>query len=366
VSSRTPATERPAGVPPPRTARSTRNCSPTGPSRSGCARTGRSPGPSRRRRRDPGRPRTSPVVHAPTPSDEPLGRARPAHRLAPARHHPPARRPRPADRLRGGARGGRVRRTPRRLAAGDHRHHRPRARLAGQGRAGRHPAPGDPATAAAYRLPAARRRADRRRGRRRRGLRPRRRYGPATPRSSRARAPTPCRSSPRCCPPCCPPGSNGAWNCGRWASPASRSPTRSTGWPGWRRTPAGGGGSTTASRASTRTGSPGCPSRSPTGVRRSGPGRSSCPPPTPPRSRPEVLARLGLKVAHPDAAHPLLEKLGALPATPARSSPPPGTGRRRRLPRRRGRRRMGRTRPGRRGVGRHGARARAGRGPRTR
>ncbi|MGW1873991.1 sacsin N-terminal ATP-binding-like domain-containing protein [Streptomyces sp. NPDC001975] len=31
---------------------------------------------------------------------------------------------------------------------------------------------------------------------------------------------------------------------------------------------------------------------------------------------PEVLARLGLKVAHQDAAHPLLEKLGALPATP--------------------------------------------------
>ncbi|GHF03511.1 hypothetical protein GCM10018772_30670 [Streptomyces fumanus] len=30
---------------------------------------------------------------------------------------------------------------------------------------------------------------------------------------------------------------------------------------------------------------------------------------------PEVLSRLGLKVAHPDAAHPLLEKLGALPAT---------------------------------------------------
>ncbi|MGF1241509.1 sacsin N-terminal ATP-binding-like domain-containing protein [Streptomyces sp. 2-6] len=30
----------------------------------------------------------------------------------------------------------------------------------------------------------------------------------------------------------------------------------------------------------------------------------------------EVLARLGLKVAHPDAAHPILEKLGALPATP--------------------------------------------------
>ncbi|WP_215456307.1 sacsin N-terminal ATP-binding-like domain-containing protein [Streptomyces sp. ATCC 21386] len=33
-------------------------------------------------------------------------------------------------------------------------------------------------------------------------------------------------------------------------------------------------------------------------------------------ARPDTLARLGLKVAHPDAAHPLLEKLGALPATP--------------------------------------------------
>ncbi|NBE52852.1 sacsin N-terminal ATP-binding-like domain-containing protein [Streptomyces boluensis] len=31
---------------------------------------------------------------------------------------------------------------------------------------------------------------------------------------------------------------------------------------------------------------------------------------------PEGLARLGLKVAHPEAAHPLLEKLGAMPATP--------------------------------------------------
>ncbi|MEU9590304.1 sacsin N-terminal ATP-binding-like domain-containing protein [Streptomyces sp. NPDC048219] len=31
---------------------------------------------------------------------------------------------------------------------------------------------------------------------------------------------------------------------------------------------------------------------------------------------PEVLTRLGLKIAHPDAAHPILEKLGALPATP--------------------------------------------------
>ncbi|MEF9904667.1 sacsin N-terminal ATP-binding-like domain-containing protein [Streptomyces sp. P9-A2] len=34
------------------------------------------------------------------------------------------------------------------------------------------------------------------------------------------------------------------------------------------------------------------------------------------RVDPATLARLGLKVAHPDAVHPLLEKLGALPATP--------------------------------------------------
>ncbi|POX39470.1 molecular chaperone Hsp90 [Streptomyces sp. Ru73] len=33
-------------------------------------------------------------------------------------------------------------------------------------------------------------------------------------------------------------------------------------------------------------------------------------------SRHRTLARLGLKVAHPDAVHPLLEKLGAVPATP--------------------------------------------------
>ncbi|MFI2203746.1 sacsin N-terminal ATP-binding-like domain-containing protein [Streptomyces sp. NPDC020192] len=40
--------------------------------------------------------------------------------------------------------------------------------------------------------------------------------------------------------------------------------------------------------------------------------------PTPDAARidPEVLGRLGLKVAHEDAAHPLLEKLGALPAGP--------------------------------------------------
>ncbi|MCA1222705.1 sacsin N-terminal ATP-binding-like domain-containing protein [Streptomyces sp. 8L] len=38
--------------------------------------------------------------------------------------------------------------------------------------------------------------------------------------------------------------------------------------------------------------------------------------PLPDTEPPAALGRLGLKVAHPDAAHPLLEKLGALPATP--------------------------------------------------
>ncbi|MFD8304297.1 sacsin N-terminal ATP-binding-like domain-containing protein [Streptomyces sp. NPDC059690] len=46
-----------------------------------------------------------------------------------------------------------------------------------------------------------------------------------------------------------------------------------------------------------------------------GPRQVLLPTPDAARIAPEVLARLGLKVAHPDAAHPLLEKLGALPAT---------------------------------------------------
>jgi len=47
-----------------------------------------------------------------------------------------------------------------------------------------------------------------------------------------------------------------------------------------------------------------------------GPRQVLLPTPDSAHVEPEVLARLGLKVAHPDAAHPLLEKLGALPATP--------------------------------------------------
>ncbi|MFJ7077819.1 sacsin N-terminal ATP-binding-like domain-containing protein [Streptomyces sp. NPDC098781] len=47
-----------------------------------------------------------------------------------------------------------------------------------------------------------------------------------------------------------------------------------------------------------------------------GPRQILLPTPDAARVEPETLARLGLKVAHPDATHPLLEKLGALPATP--------------------------------------------------
>ncbi|WP_329252076.1 molecular chaperone Hsp90 [Streptomyces sp. NBC_01478] len=47
-----------------------------------------------------------------------------------------------------------------------------------------------------------------------------------------------------------------------------------------------------------------------------GPRQVLLPTPDSAQVEPEVLARLGLKVAHPDAAHPLLEKLGALSATP--------------------------------------------------
>ncbi|MFF4984388.1 sacsin N-terminal ATP-binding-like domain-containing protein [Streptomyces sp. NPDC001046] len=47
-----------------------------------------------------------------------------------------------------------------------------------------------------------------------------------------------------------------------------------------------------------------------------GPRQVLLPGPETARIDPEVLARLGLKVAHPDAVHPILEKLGALPATP--------------------------------------------------
>ncbi|MGW0822127.1 sacsin N-terminal ATP-binding-like domain-containing protein [Streptomyces sp. NPDC002845] len=47
-----------------------------------------------------------------------------------------------------------------------------------------------------------------------------------------------------------------------------------------------------------------------------GPRQILLPTPDGAQAAPEALARLGLKVAHPDAAHPLLEKLGALPATP--------------------------------------------------
>ncbi|MEG3627418.1 sacsin N-terminal ATP-binding-like domain-containing protein [Streptomyces poriticola] len=53
------------------------------------------------------------------------------------------------------------------------------------------------------------------------------------------------------------------------------------------------------------------------GVRTSiGPRQILLPTPDTTALDPGILSRLGLKIAHPDAAHPLLEKLGAVPATP--------------------------------------------------
>ncbi|GAA3050090.1 hypothetical protein GCM10020000_33490 [Streptomyces olivoverticillatus] len=97
--------------------------------------------------------------------------------------------------------------------------------------------------------------------------------------------------------------------------PSARSSTAS---PGSSATPPGGGGSTTASPAvdpDRLTGLPVPLAGGTGGVRTAvGPRQVLLPPADATGS--ERLSRLGLKVAHPDAAHPLLEKLGATPASP--------------------------------------------------
>lgn len=112
----------------------------------------------------------------------------------------------------------------------------------------------------------------------------RRRCGPGTRRSWRAPVPRPCGCSPRCCPPCCPPVWSAAPSCAPSVSPGSRSPTPWTGSRAWRRTPTGGGGSTTASPGWTSNGYPDFRCRSWTAVRPSAPARCCCPPPTAPGS----------------------------------------------------------------------------------
>ena len=193
------------------------------------------------------------------------------------------------------------------------------------------------------------------------------RCGPARPRWWRARAPTPYGCWPRCCRRLLPAGLERRAELrtlGVGRLPLGDAIERIA---GAERTPTGGGGSTTASPGSTRTGCPGCPCRWPTGVRRSGPGRSCCPPPSAEAAPEPTLARLGLKVAHPDAVHPLLEKLGALPATPRAVLTTPQVRAAVAASLDAGGRSGTRTRtPGRRGTGRDRPRAGPGRRPRTR
>ena len=283
-------------------------------SRSGCVRTGRSPGPSRwTPKAPPCRPRTAPVVHAPTPSDEPLGV--PALLIAslPAGHHPPPPAPGPltdflvqraadcyAELLAGWEPvwGRHIDLVPGPLGKGELDgvlrqailQRLPGAFLAPAVRTSPSPV-GSLARSTAKGRP---------------------RCVPWTPRSSRGPAQTPYGCSPRCCRRLLPAGLERrvelrTLGVGRLPlgdaidrlGGAGREPA----W--WRRL-------YESLAGSTRTGWPGCPCRSPRGVRQSAPGRCCCRSPRPPPN----LARLGLKVAHPDAAHPLLEKLGALPATP--------------------------------------------------
>lgn len=100
---------------------------------------------------------------------------------------------------------------------------------------------------------------------------------PSRPRWWRARAPTPYASSPRSCRPCCRRAWSAGPNCAPWAWAGSRWATPSSGSRASSGPPSGGTGSTTASPGWTPTGCPGCPCRSPTAAPRSGPGTSCCP-----------------------------------------------------------------------------------------
>ncbi len=237
----------------------------------------------------PARPRTSPVVHAPTPSDEPLGV--PALLIASF----------PLDTTRRHAAPGpltdflvqRAADVYAELLAGwrpvGGRDPRSRARAAGEGRAGRGAAAGRPGAVAAYRLPAAGRRGE---GRRRTA------GGPAAPgRRGRGggRGPTPCGCWPRCCPPCCRPVWSGASSCARSGWPGCRSPTPSTGSPGWRRGPSGGGGCTTAWRGVDPDRLSGLPVPLGDGRTTIGPRQVLLPTPDGARIDADVLGRLGLK-----------------------------------------------------------------------
>ncbi|MGG7572005.1 sacsin N-terminal ATP-binding-like domain-containing protein [Streptomyces sirii] len=109
--------------------------------------------------------------------------------------------------------------------------------------------------------------------------------GPWRPRWSRVPGPRRSRCWPSCSPACCRPASNGARSCGRWAWPGCRSGRWSTAWRASSGPPTGGGGCTTRWPAPTRTGSADCPCRS-----RARPARAPAGPPAP-RAPPSGRAR---------------------------------------------------------------------------
>lgn len=257
----------------------------------------------------PARPRTSAVVHAPTPSDEPLGV--PALLIASF----------PLDTTRRHAAPGPltdylVERAAdaytellMRLAPCEHRHHRPRPRAARQGRTGRRAAPGDPPASAPYVLPS-----------------------PAVsgteddelPESLRPReaeivegagADT-VRVLAEVLPTLLPAGLERRVELrtlGVARVPLTDAIDRLAGLekePDWWRRLYDSLAGVDPDRLS------GLPVPLADGRTTIGPRQVLLPTADASRIDPEMLARLGLKVAHPDGAHPLLEKLGALPATP--------------------------------------------------
>ena len=318
--SRRPSTWRIAGA----AAGSTRCCSPTGPPKSGPGRPGRSAGRSRPTRTavpaaaGRGLPRGA-RAHADRRAARPAG---PAAGVVPAQPRPAARRTRAADRVPRGAGGGCLRRPAAALPAG------PGLLDLVPGRSAR--ASWTRGWAARSRRGCRTCRSSRRPTRRRTRIRPRDAVllaggppglaeflapvlpglidGPAGIRRWRCSGCAGCRwpSLPTCSPPWAgiPPGGGGCTR--RWPAPGPQE--------------LGELGALPVPLADGRL------VRGPRGLLLPGPGLA----------HPDQLAVLGLRVVHPEAAHPLLARLGAAEARraaclrtrpPAPPSPRPTTGR---------------------------------------
>ncbi|WP_374112877.1 sacsin N-terminal ATP-binding-like domain-containing protein [Streptomyces sp. MNU89] len=121
---------------------------------------------------------------------------------------------------------------------------------------------------------------------------------PSTPRSSRAPGPRPCGCSPNCSPACSPPAWSAAPSCAAWAWCGCRSARPSTGSRASSAPRPGGGGSTTAWPAPIRSGSAASPYRSPTAGPPSARARSCC------RCRARSTARTERARAEPARTEP--------------------------------------------------------------